>query len=91
MEQDYLDDVMEKRAASDPEYAAAHAKDEIMDALIERRKSLGLTQQQVADRMRVRRERVAELERNAHKASFERIYAYAYVVGANLKLEIGVA
>lgn len=41
--------------------------------------------------MRLRRERVAELERNAHKASFERIYAYAYIVGANLKLEIGVA
>lgn len=44
MEHDYLDEAMDERVVSDPEYAAARAKDEIMDALIERRKSLGLTQ-----------------------------------------------
>ena len=31
MERDYLDDVMDERATADPEYAAARAKDEIMD------------------------------------------------------------
>ncbi len=59
---------------------------EITAELALRRKQMGLTQQQVADRMGVARPRVAEIERRPDGIAFARILDYARALGASFQL-----
>jgi transcriptional regulator with XRE-family HTH domain len=83
---DYLDELMEERAATDPAYATAKARYDVIKRLVELRKELGLTQQQVADRMGTQRSRIGEIEADNHAVSFDRVAAYAEALGAKLEL-----
>lgn len=53
IERDYLDEIIDERRESDPEFARIMQARELAAELAARRKELGLTQQQVAERMGV--------------------------------------
>lgn len=81
---DYLDELIERDCAESPSFSLAWNEVEARVSLAELRHRAGLTQQQVADRMGVRRERVAELERNPRRSSLGRVERYVAAVGGRL-------
>ncbi|MGV3616129.1 MAG: helix-turn-helix domain-containing protein [Fimbriimonas sp.] len=83
-EKDWLDELSDERAAVDPEYAAMALRADLVLRLLPLRKSLGLTQEDVAGRMGVPRPRVADIESRPHKVSLDRIAAYAVALGARV-------
>ena len=85
-ETDYLDEIVADRMACDPEFAKIMRARELTSQLADLRRSLGLTQQQVADRMGVARPRVAEIERRPDGIAFARILDYAQALGASFQL-----
>lgn len=85
-ERDMIDELSERRAAGDPAYAALHRRMEMVWRLLPVRKALGLTQEQVAERMGVSRAQVAALETRPHKASLDAIARYADALGARIEL-----
>jgi DNA-binding XRE family transcriptional regulator len=87
MEKDYLDELIEMNVADDPEFAKIWAEREAACGLAGARKAAGLTQQPVTDRMGVKRERLAELEKEPGKVSFARVTSYADAIGMTLRLE----
>jgi transcriptional regulator with XRE-family HTH domain len=82
---DYLDEVVDLSCRRDEEFRADWAARQLVLELAQRRAELGLTQQEVADRMGVSRPRVAEIENGGTNASFQRIAAYANALGMRLE------
>lgn len=81
---DFLDEMIERHRAEDPEFAEAWAKVERRLNLALLRKNAGLTQQQVAEKMNVARPRVAEMERRPESVSLARMIAYADAIDADI-------
>ncbi len=88
MEKDYIDKLGEGLADSRPEFAAHWAALDIVIALGKLRVELGLSQQEVADRMGVARPRVVEIENGSKKTSFDRVMQYAIALGAGLDVAL---
>ncbi|CAN5641678.1 hypothetical protein BH11ARM2_BH11ARM2_25370 [soil metagenome] len=89
IERDYLDEIIDERRESDPEFARIMQARELAAELAARRKELGLTQQQVAERMGVSRPRVTEIERRPDGVAFARVLDYARVLDASFQLVRG--
>lgn len=74
----------------DPAYAAAYDELEeefaIMSALISARTKAGLSQADIAKRMKTTQPAVARLEGMAHRASLKTIKSYAAATGHRVKL-----
>ena len=85
-EQDYLDEIIAARKVSDREFARIMQAREITADLAIRRKTLGLTQQQVADQMGISRPRVTEIETRPDGIAFSRILDYARILGVSFQL-----
>ena len=85
-ETDYLDELVTKAKLQVDGFAEAWAPVEVMHDLVSLRTTLGLTQEQVAERMHVARPRVAEMEKNPGRVSFARIVAYSNAVGGRLSV-----
>jgi transcriptional regulator with XRE-family HTH domain len=82
---DYLDQLIEE-SKKEPEFARAWAALQIVDKLARRREAMGLSQEEVAQRMNVARARVSEIEHRPERVAFSRILAYANAVGAELEV-----
>ena len=83
---DMLDDVTAEEAKLNPTAASEWKAMKLVAELIKARKDLGLTQADVAERMGLPQQRVAEVERRPWSASFGRVLAYARAIG----IELGV-
>lgn len=83
---DYLDDLIDE-SVKDPKFATAWEPISFMLDLVSARVEQGLSQAEVAERMKIGRVRVTEMERNPSKVSFERILAYAQAVGVTLTIK----
>jgi transcriptional regulator with XRE-family HTH domain len=83
---DWIDELASERGAKDPVFAAANLRADLMLKLLPLRKQRGLTQEQVGQLLGIARAQVAAMETRPHKASLDRIAAYAHVLGARLEL-----
>lgn len=83
-----------RRMLADPEFKAAYdalgPKYEALDALLRARKEAGLTQAQVAERMKTTASAVARLEGSLisgkHSPSIETLHKYAAACGKTLRI-----
>ena len=66
----------------------AYKRLEISDALRKARKSAGMTQKQVAEKLHVSRVYVSQLEGNPANVSVMTLLKYASAVGADLRLQV---
>jgi ribosome-binding protein aMBF1 (putative translation factor) len=86
-----LDD-LHGRWSADPAYRAAHAALEeefaIAEALIEARARAGLSQAELAERMRTTQSAVARMESGRHMPSTRSLQRYAHAVGAKLNIAL---
>ncbi|SAL26234.1 XRE family transcriptional regulator [Caballeronia peredens] len=84
-----------RRMLADPEFKAAYdalgPKYEALDALLRARKEAGLTQAQVAERMKTTASAVARLEGSLisgkHSPSLDTLHKYAVACGKTLRIE----
>ena len=83
-EKDFFEKLDEERAALDPRYAEMLRRDRFVLDLLPIRKSLQLTQEEVADRMGMKREVVGKIEATPYKVSMDKIFAYAVALGAEI-------
>ncbi len=81
---DMLDDVAAFRAEAEPEVAFGWSATKIVSQLRQMRETRGWTQGDVAARMGLPQQRVAEIERRPWAASFARVLAYADALGVEL-------
>jgi predicted transcriptional regulator len=86
-EKDFFDQLDEERAAQDPKYAELLRRNRILLELLPIRKTLGLTQQEIAQRMGVVREVVARIETSPSRVSMDKIFAYAEALGARIVVQ----
>ncbi len=87
-ETEWLTDLQQELAASDPEYAASYERQKFALALIEVRHAKGLTQKQVAELMGVPQSRIGQIEGKPWTVSLDRINAYARALGAHFELVV---
>jgi hypothetical protein len=73
---DYLDEMIEE-SCKDPIFDRIWASSEAVHQLVELRVKLGLTQEDVAKTMKVKRPRVSEIEAHPENVSFSRLSLYA--------------
>lgn len=85
-ERDMLDELTEVQAQSDPRAADEWEAMKIVARLLKIRKEKGLTQAEVASRMGLPQQRVAEIERRPWGVGFGRIVGYARSIG----VEVGI-
>lgn len=64
------------------------ARDNLREALVERRKELGLRQSDVADAMGVGQPSISELERGYTSPKLETLQRYARAVDATIEFEV---
>jgi len=83
---DYLDELIEDRKVNDPFFAQVWAAIQLVDELAKRREAMGLSQQEIADRMGVARSRISEIEHHPERVSFARVLSYANSVGAQFAI-----
>lgn len=83
---DLLDDLTDEQAKSDPNARGEWETMKLVVELIKVRKERGLTQGQVAERMGVVQQRIAEIERRPWGVGFARIVTYARALG----VEVGI-
>jgi DNA-binding XRE family transcriptional regulator len=87
-----FDDLKKELYAEDPEFktmvSEAYKRLEISDALRKARKSAGMTQKQVAEKLHVSRVYVSQLEGNPANVSVMTLLKYASAVGADLRLQV---
>jgi DNA-binding XRE family transcriptional regulator len=57
--------------------------------LVDQREAQGLTQKQVADRLRISQPAVAQFEKSTYSPSITTIIAYATAIGVKLNLGVG--
>ena len=88
-EQDYTDEMIRISIEDDPAYAMGWLPHALMLDLSKERVRLGLTQQDVAERMGIARPSVARMEHNPEGVSLARIARYAQAIGASLKVVPG--
>lgn len=86
-EKDYLDELIQEHILKDPELAKRWEEMERAQALAQLRVEAGLTQKQLAERMGVRRERVAVIESRPNRIPFGVILQYVEAVGGKLALQ----
>lgn len=86
-ERDLLDLLDEERSAQSLKYAELIRRSDIVLQLVPIRRSLGMTQQQVADRMGVARDVVGRIESSPTRMSMDKIFAYAVALGAKIVIE----
>lgn len=76
----------------DPAYLASYdalaEEFEIMVALMQARRKAGLSQSEIARRMRTTQPAVARLESGAHRASLSSIRSYAAATGHRLRISL---
>lgn len=85
-ERDMLDDLTDEQAETDPNARGEWETMKLVVELIKARKEKGLTQADVAQRMGVVQQRVAEIERRPWGVGFARIVTYARAIG----VEVGI-
>ncbi len=90
-EPDYLDDLIQMSIQERPGFGEIWTPYAHVIALSAERVRLGLSQQDVADRMGIDRAAVSRMETNPGRASFDRILRYAHALGAELVLKPGEA
>lgn len=90
-EPDYLDHLIQMSIDERDGFAEVWAPYAHIIALSDERVRLGLSQQDVADRMGVNRAAVSRMETNPGNVSFSRILRYAHAVGAELVFQPGGA
>ena len=85
---DELDELVAQRTAKNPEFpgllAAAAARRELIDALRQARIDAGLSQTEVAARMRTSASSIARLERVAQNSTLQTVQEYAAALGKSL-------
>jgi len=87
-EKDWLQELAEERSVADPRFAELNRRAEMVLNLILARRTLGLTQEDVAQRMGVSRVQVAIIESRPTKVSLDKIAAYAEALGGCLTLTL---
>jgi transcriptional regulator with XRE-family HTH domain len=87
-EKDWLCELAEERSATDPRFAELNRRAEMVLDLILARRALGLTQDDIAQRMGVNRVQVAIIESKPTKVSLDKIAAYAEALGGRLTLTL---
>ena len=85
MERDYLEDRIAHDVENDPGFASEWAPYAVMLEIAKARKAKGLSQQAIADEMKIDRSKVARIENHPESVSFGRILAYAKAVGVKLE------
>jgi transcriptional regulator with XRE-family HTH domain len=83
---DYLDEMIEE-SCKDPIFDRIWASSEAVHQLVELRVKLGLTQEDVAKTMKVKRPRVSEIEAHPENVSFSRLSLYASALGATFSIQ----
>jgi transcriptional regulator with XRE-family HTH domain len=87
-EKDWLHELAEERSAADPRFAELNRRAEMVLDLILARRTLGLTQEDIAQRMGVSRVQVAIIESKPTKVSLDKVAAYAEALGGRLTLTL---
>lgn len=88
-EPDYLDHLIQISHEDRPGFSELWEPVGQMLALGEARVRIGLSQQDVADRMGIDRAAVSRMETNPGRVAFERILRYAHAVGAEIVIKPG--
>lgn len=81
-----MDDLTDEQAKTDPREVDEWEAMKVVAWLLKTRKDRGLTQAEVAARMGIPQQRVAEIERRPWGVGFGRIVAYARALG----VEVGI-
>lgn len=68
----------------------AAARDSLREALVERRKELGLRQSDIAEALGVGQPSISELERGYTSPKFETLQRYARAIDASIEFEVVV-
>lgn len=83
----YLDE-----ALKDPEFRAAwedgHARDGLIDSLVNARRDQGISQSEVARRMKVRQPTVSQMENEGSDPRLSTVQRYARAIGKTIKFEV---
>jgi DNA-binding XRE family transcriptional regulator len=87
-EENWLHELAEERSAVDPRFAELNRRAEMVIDLILARRALGLTQEDVAERMGVNRVQVAIIESKPTRVSLDKIAAYAEALGGRIILSL---
>ena len=85
-ERDLLEDLTDEQAKTDPNARGEWETMKLVADLTKARKDKGLTQGQIAERMGVAQQRVAEIERRPWGVGFARVVTYARAIG----VEVGI-
>ena len=70
------------------EIEVKRVNDDIVDRLINYRKKLHMTQQDIADITGIKRANIARIERKKHAATLESLLKYAKCLNLELRLEL---
>lgn len=81
---EWLDELAEERSATDPRFAELNRRAEMVLELILARHALGLTQEDIAQRMGVNRVQIAIIESKPTRVSLDKIAAYAEALGGRM-------
>ena len=76
----------EKRSAKDPEFKAAYEEEAALLGLVRARQRSNLTQQNVAETLRVSQPYIAQIERGSKPMSLSFMVRYANAVGATIQI-----
>ena len=86
----YLIELDKKMRKGDPEYDRIRAVDTFIGELLKARKSLSLTQAQVAEAAGIRQSHVSRIENfESDRVAFDTILRYAHAIGMDFKLVRG--
>lgn len=92
MARDFLNEIIEESTKSDPAFSskvdAALARRVLARQLAEQRKNAGLTQSQVADRMKSTQPEVSKVERGGD-VRWSTIERYAAAIGGSMQFVVG--
>lgn len=76
----------EKRSAKDPEFKAAYEEEAALLGLVRARQLANLTQQNLAETLRVSQPYIAQIERGSKPMSLSFMVRYANAVGATIQI-----
>lgn len=76
----------EKRSAKDAKFKASYEEETALLALVRARQNANLTQQNIADTLKVSQPYIAQIERGSKPVSLSFLVRYANAVGARVQI-----
>jgi DNA-binding XRE family transcriptional regulator len=82
----WINKYAERRAAKDAEFKAAYEEEQTLLGLVRARQRANLTQQNLADTLKVSQPYIAQIERGSKPISLSFMVRYANAVGASVQI-----